>query len=122
MTDASMKARSAVMNAPAVLGLDHLQIAIPSGGEDAARRFWRDTLGLTEETKPPKLAARGGCWFKAPGLRLHLGVDADFRPAKRAHPALIVRGLPAAIRSATMSRWRATTASMSPTLSATASN
>jgi catechol 2,3-dioxygenase-like lactoylglutathione lyase family enzyme len=78
---------------PALLGIDHVQMAMPPGGEGEARRFWRDTLGLSETPKPPDLAARGGCWFEGPGLRLHLGVEADFRPARKAHPALLVRGL-----------------------------
>ena len=76
-------------------GIDHVQLAIPPGGEDEARRFYVETLGLAEAPKPPHLAARGGCWFDGPGLRLHLGVEADFRPARKAHPALLVRGLPA---------------------------
>jgi catechol 2,3-dioxygenase-like lactoylglutathione lyase family enzyme len=82
-------------DACALTGLDHVQLAIPAGGEDAARRFYVETLGLAETPKPPHLALRGGCWFEAPGLRLHLGVDADFRPARKAHPALLVRGLAA---------------------------
>jgi catechol 2,3-dioxygenase-like lactoylglutathione lyase family enzyme len=76
-------------------GIDHVQLAIPPGGEDEARRFYVETLGLAEAPKPPHLAARGGCWFDGPGLRLHLGVETDFRPAHKAHPALLVRGLPA---------------------------
>ncbi len=75
--------------------LDHVQLAIPAGGEAASRRFWVDALGLAETAKPPHLAVRGGCWFEGPFLRLHLGVDRDFHPARKAHPALIVRGLPA---------------------------
>lgn len=75
-------------------GFDHVQLAIPPGGEDEARRFYVGALGLAETPKPPHLAARGGCWFEAPGLRLHMGVEADFRPARKAHPALLVRGLP----------------------------
>ena len=76
-------------------GFDHVQLAIPPGGEDKARRFYVEALGLAEAPKPPDLAARGGCWFDGPGLRLHLGVEADFRPARKAHPALLVKGLPA---------------------------
>ena len=82
-------------DAYALTGLDHVQLAIPAGGEDAARRFYVETLGLAEKPKPPLLALRGGCWFDGPGLRLHLGVDVDFRPARKAHPALLVRGLAA---------------------------
>jgi catechol 2,3-dioxygenase-like lactoylglutathione lyase family enzyme len=79
----------------AVHALDHVQLAIPPGGEAASRRFWVGVLGLGEAAKPPHLAGRGGCWFEGPTLRLHLGVDRDFRPARKAHPALRVRGLPA---------------------------
>jgi catechol 2,3-dioxygenase-like lactoylglutathione lyase family enzyme len=79
----------------AVQSLDHVQLAIPPGGEGESRRFWVAAMGLTETPKPPHLAARGGCWFEGPSLRLHLGVDRDFHPARKAHPALIVRGLPA---------------------------
>jgi catechol 2,3-dioxygenase-like lactoylglutathione lyase family enzyme len=78
-----------------VFTLDHVQLAIPPGGEDAARRFWVEALGLVEIAKPANLAARGGCWFEGPALRLHLGVERDFRPARKAHPALRVDGLPA---------------------------
>ncbi|QGN56530.1 glyoxalase [Novosphingobium sp. Gsoil 351] len=63
---------------------------MPAGGEHAARGFYCDLLGMIEEPKPAELAARGGCWFRSDGVRLHLGVDADFRPAKKAHPALRV--------------------------------
>ena len=76
-----------------VVGLDHVQLAMPAGQEDAARAFYAGVLGLTEEQKPANLVARGGVWFRGGGLRLHLGVERDFRPAKKAHPALLVRGL-----------------------------
>jgi catechol 2,3-dioxygenase-like lactoylglutathione lyase family enzyme len=79
----------------AVQALDHVQLAIPPGGEGASRRFWVEALGMTEVCKPPHLAARGGCWFESGPLRLHLGVDRDFHPAKKAHPALIVVGMSA---------------------------
>lgn len=74
-------------------GIDHVQLAMPLGGEEAARAFYGDRLGLDEEPKPPVLAARGGCWFRGPNLRVHLGVDADFRPARKAHPAFLVARL-----------------------------
>lgn len=67
----------------AVCGIDHVQLAMPSGGEPRARRFYGEVLGLTEIPKPPNLAARGGCWFQCGSLQLHLGVEADFRPGKR---------------------------------------
>lgn len=74
----------------AVIGIDHVQLAMPQGGEDAARAFYVGLLGLSEVPKPMPLAARGGCWFERAGVKLHLGVDADFRAAKKAHPALLV--------------------------------
>ena len=76
-----------------VLGLDHVQLAMPAGEEARARSFYCDVLGLVEEQKPANLAARGGAWFRGGSLRLHLGVDRDFHPAKKAHPALLVSGL-----------------------------
>ena len=76
-----------------IIGLDHVQLAMPAGQEDHARAFYVGVLGLVEEPKPANLAVRGGVWFKAGSLRLHLGVEADFRPAKKAHPALLVTGL-----------------------------
>lgn len=66
---------------------------MPPGGESQARAFYRDLLGIPEVEKPAALAARGGCWFERGDLRLHLGVEADFRAARKAHPALLVRGL-----------------------------
>lgn len=77
----------------AVRGIDHVQLAMPRGGEQLARRFYGGVLGLTEVAKPSNLAARGGCWFQCGPLQLHLGVEADFRPAKKAHPALLVTNL-----------------------------
>lgn len=75
--------------------IDHVQLAMPAGGEDTARAFYDGLLGLPEQPKPPHLAARGGCWFESATLKLHLGVEADFRPAGKAHPALLVSDLPA---------------------------
>ena len=80
-----------------VSGIDHVQLAMPRGREDDARRFYADLLGLPEKPKPPNLAARGGCWFGAEGVQLHLGVEDGFRPAKKAHPALLVEDLPALV-------------------------
>jgi catechol 2,3-dioxygenase-like lactoylglutathione lyase family enzyme len=76
-----------------IIDLDHVQLAMPAGQEAAARAFYSGVLGLTEEAKPANLAVRGGAWFRRGALRLHLGVDPDFRPAGKAHPALLVRGL-----------------------------
>jgi catechol 2,3-dioxygenase-like lactoylglutathione lyase family enzyme len=78
---------------PEILGLDHVQLAMPAGQESAARSFYAGVLGLIEETKPENLARRGGVWFRGGGLRLHLGVDKSFHPAGKAHPAILVRGL-----------------------------
>ena len=79
-----------------VLGVHHVQLAMPAGKEVLARRFYAALLGLLEVDKPPELAARGGCWFETDQVRLHLGVEADFRPARKAHPALLVSDLKAA--------------------------
>jgi catechol 2,3-dioxygenase-like lactoylglutathione lyase family enzyme len=73
--------------------IDHVQLAIPIGQEDVARKFYRDLLGMTEVSKPHPLAARGGCWFEHDQVRLHLGVDPNFVPARKAHPAFIVDDL-----------------------------
>jgi catechol 2,3-dioxygenase-like lactoylglutathione lyase family enzyme len=76
-----------------VLGIDHVQMAMPKGSEDRARGFYGEVLGMKEIPKPQALAGRGGCWFAAGAARVHLGVEEDFRPAKKAHPALVVEGL-----------------------------
>jgi catechol 2,3-dioxygenase-like lactoylglutathione lyase family enzyme len=70
------------------LAIDHVQLAMPAGEEERAQRFYRDLLGMVEIPKPPQLAKRGGCWFASGGVQLHLGVEKDFRAAKKAHPAL----------------------------------
>ncbi|MFI5885086.1 VOC family protein [Streptomyces sp. NPDC051554] len=75
--------------------VDHVQLAAPAGSEDALRAYYVDVLGMTEIPKPPVLAARGGCWFGAGAVQLHLGVEVDFRPAKKAHPGLRVTGIEA---------------------------
>jgi catechol 2,3-dioxygenase-like lactoylglutathione lyase family enzyme len=77
-----------------VVGVDHVQLAMPPGREDEARRFYGDLLGLPESVKPPDLARRGGAWFENGRVKIHLGVDADFHPARKAHPGLLVDGLP----------------------------
>lgn len=73
--------------------LHHVQLAIPDGGEPEARAFFGGVLGMEEIAKPPALAARGGCWFASGGLELHLGVEAPFQPAKKAHPGILVGDL-----------------------------
>ena len=77
--------------------IDHIQLAMPAGREDEARRFYRDLLGIPEKEKPPALAARGGVWFERGDLKVHLGVDKHFVPARKAHPAFIVADLPTLI-------------------------
>jgi len=76
-----------------VYGLDHVQVVIPRGAEEQARTFYAGVLGLTEVPKPPHLVMRGGVWFQGGSMQLHLGVEEDFRPARKAHPALLVEGL-----------------------------
>ena len=77
--------------------LDHVQLSMPPGGETLARAFYDGTLGIPEIPKPPNLAKRGGCWFERGDLKIHLGVEADFRPARKAHPALLVADLRALV-------------------------
>jgi catechol 2,3-dioxygenase-like lactoylglutathione lyase family enzyme len=78
-------------------GIDHVQLAIPAGAEaeDQARRFYADLLGLREVPKPTALAGRGGIWLVGPGVVIHLGVETPFAPARKAHSAFLVSGLPA---------------------------
>ena len=78
-----------------IVGFEHVQLAMPAGREAEARAFYDGLLGIPERVKPPELAKRGGCWFERGPLKLHLGVEAEFRPARKAHPALVVEGLPA---------------------------
>ena len=80
------------MTAKARVLLHHVQVSCPEGGEDAARRFYGEVLGLPEVAKPPALAKRGGCWFRVEGVEVHVGVEADFRPARKAHPAFLLAG------------------------------
>jgi catechol 2,3-dioxygenase-like lactoylglutathione lyase family enzyme len=75
--------------------LHHVQLAMPAGGEPAAEAFYSGVLGIPRVAKPAHLARRGGCWFEDGDLRIHLGVDDDFRPARKAHPALLVADLDA---------------------------
>lgn len=76
-----------------ILSIDHVQLAMPKGNEDRARSFYRDVLGMKEIPRPEPLSGRGGCWFCSGEAQVHLGVEEDFRPAKKAHPALVVTGL-----------------------------
>ena len=70
--------------------LDHVQLAMPAGREADAIAFYEGVLGIPEVPKPPHLAARGGCWFERDDLKVHLGVDPEFRPARKARPAFLV--------------------------------
>jgi catechol 2,3-dioxygenase-like lactoylglutathione lyase family enzyme len=76
-----------------IKSLDHVQLAMPPGREAEARAFYAGHLGIPEVRKPPHLAKRGGCWFEQGTLKVHLGVEADFRAARKAHPAFIVEDL-----------------------------
>src|SRR5260221_4750777 len=85
-----------------IKSIEHVQLAMPPGREAEARKFYGGLLGIPEKPKPPQLAQRGGCWFESGALKVHLGVEADFRPARKAHPAFIVedlRALEAALRA-----------------------
>ena len=80
--------------------LHHVQLACPHGSEETLRAFYGDVLGMLEVAKPPRLAARGGCWFRGsptslPGVELHLGVEEPFSPARKAHPGILVGELEA---------------------------
>jgi len=80
-----------------ILRIEHVQLAMPPGCEAEAREFYSGLLGIPEVAKPPELAGRGGAWFATGGVKIHLGVEVGFQPARKAHPALVVRGLPALI-------------------------
>ena len=83
--------------------LDHVQLAMPPGAEDIARQFYVDLLRMIEVPKPAALAGRGGIWLRTGKVELHLGVETDFRPARKAHPALAVRDLAAIAQQLTQS-------------------
>lgn len=86
-----------------VRAIDHVQLAMPAGRESEARAFYGGLLGIPEKAKPPNLARRGGCWFERGALKVHLGVEAQFRPARKAHPAFLVddvRAMAAALKAA----------------------
>jgi len=80
-----------------VLALHHVQLAMPAGGEDKARVFYQEILGIPEVMKPPQLAAHAGVWFERENLRVHLGVEHKFTAAKKAHPAFTVNDLSAGV-------------------------
>jgi catechol 2,3-dioxygenase-like lactoylglutathione lyase family enzyme len=88
---------------PPFTAIDHVQLAMPPDAEEAARHFYSGLLGMREVAKPAELAKRGGCWFESGTVQVHLGVEKDFRPAKKAHPALNCsdyQGLISKLRSA----------------------
>ena len=68
-----------------IVAIDHVQLAMPAGREAEARAFYADLLGVPEQPKPPHLAKRGGCWFERGALKIHLGVETGFAPARKAH-------------------------------------
>ncbi|MEE1611037.1 VOC family protein [Microvirga sp. CF3016] len=76
-----------------MLRIDHVQLAIPAGAEDLCRTFYVALLGMREVPKPPALMARGGLWLESPPVQIHLGIEEDFRPARKAHPAFTVADL-----------------------------
>jgi catechol 2,3-dioxygenase-like lactoylglutathione lyase family enzyme len=78
-----------------ITAIHHVQLAAPKGSEPALRAFYGGLLGLREVVKPPELAKRGGAWFRGSGVELHLGIEDDFRPARKAHPAFITLDLDA---------------------------
>ena len=77
--------------------IDHVQLAMPAGAEDEAAAFYEGLLGIPRRPKPANLAARGGCWFEDGELKVHLGVEPDFQPARKAHPAFEVTSLAALV-------------------------
>jgi len=91
-----------------VRSIDHILIAMPAGREDEARAFYQGILGLVEKAKPPQLIARGGCWFESGGLQVHLGVEKDFVPARKAHPAFIVDDLAGMVAKAKQAGYKIT--------------
>ena len=86
-------------------GLHHVQLALPVGGEDACRRFYVDVLGMTEVPKPETLAGRGGLWLRTDALEIHLGVEEDFTPQRKAHPGILVGDIDALARRLEARDW-----------------
>src|SRR5262245_23352126 len=81
-----------------IVGIDHVQLAMPQGQENRAREFYSGFLGIPEVEKPAALAERGGVWFQNGEVKVHLGIDTEFRAARKAHPAFLVRGLRALVQ------------------------
>ena len=82
-----------------IVAIDHVQLAMPAGKEPEARKFYEGILGIPEVPKPDDLAKRGGAWFERGRLKVHLGVEPDFRPARKAHPAMLVDDLSSLVTS-----------------------
>jgi len=80
-------------------GIDHVQFSMPRGGEPKAREFYGELLGLAEIPAPPNVAARGAVWFLCGSMQIHLGIEDDFRPARKAHPAFLIRDLKKALEA-----------------------
>ena len=78
-------------------GIDHIQLAMPAGQEETARVFYSGILEIPEVPKPPELAKRGGVWFESDQVKVHLGIDPEFHPARKAHPAFLIRDLSALV-------------------------
>ncbi len=93
--------------------IDHVQLAMPPGAEDEARKFYVGFLGLHEVPKPANLAVRGGAWFESEHVAIHLGVEKDFRPARKAHVAFLVSDVGAMARAARSAASRSSTTSPS---------
>jgi catechol 2,3-dioxygenase-like lactoylglutathione lyase family enzyme len=74
------------------IGLAHVQLVLPAGGEAEARRFYGEVLDLEEIEKPENLKARGGCWFRVGSHEIHLGVE-ESTPRSRRHPAFVLKNL-----------------------------
>jgi len=91
--DCFSKTRNDISLTMKILSIDHVQIAMPAGGEESARAFYINVLGFTEIPKPAELTKRGGVWFRSENVQLHLGIEQDFHPARKAHPAFIVDNL-----------------------------
>jgi ubiquinone/menaquinone biosynthesis C-methylase UbiE/catechol 2,3-dioxygenase-like lactoylglutathione lyase family enzyme len=98
VSSASAASSESVKDIVGIVGIDHVQVAIPRDGEARARAFYGETLGLREVTKPEALVGRGGAWYTCGGQALHLGLDPDFKPQRKGHPALLVDDL-AALRA-----------------------
>ncbi|MGH9071641.1 MAG: VOC family protein [Acidimicrobiales bacterium] len=92
-----------------ITAIDHVQLAIPPGAEAQARQFWVELMGFDALETPLPLAARANRWFGSGAVRLHVGADEDFHPARKAHPALVVSGLDELVhrleRAGTVVRW-----------------